>query len=462
MTAQPSEGALVAPVGASGTLRTHAARIPAGVIVALVAFATSFVMWTLGNVADSDFDPYRFGEMGRSIANGDAFEGYGSLIGRKGPLYPIVLGGVYMVFGEHDRIALLLHCILFTATAVLAFDLGRRLFNQRTAVIAGLLCAFHPLLLRYVPSLHLETVLTFLVTLMVWCTVRFYFDRSVLNGVLVGVTAGLATLTKAVMLVYPAVFIVALLLVIRSARKRGEAVAAPWGAMAAMLLALCAVIAPWTIRNYGTTGHFVPVSSGTSDAFLRGMIFSRTEFITLQEPPYTIAEIESNELFARLAREAGTTWGRDDYETEQILNEEAKRVIREEPLKVARKTFVGLFTFWYQLTSFKNSLLVLACAIGAWTLAVIGWRRARRDRLIVWPLLLPVLYLNIVLALLLALGRYSAPVLPALLVVSAFGADTLLDRWRTRHAPSAARTVEGGQPTPLSSSTTSNTSPMAT
>jgi hypothetical protein len=45
-----------------------------------------------------------------------------------------------------------------------------------------------------------------------------------------------------------------------------------------------------------------------------------------------------------------------------------------------------------------------------------------------------VFYLNVVLALLLALGRYSAPILPALLIVSAFGADTLIDRWRTRHA----------------------------
>jgi hypothetical protein len=41
---------------------------------------------------------------------------------------------------------------------------------------------------------------------------------------------------------------------------------------------------------------------------------------------------------------------------------------------------------------------------------------------------------NVVLALLLALGRYSAPILPALLIVSAFGFDSLLDRWRARHA----------------------------
>ena len=75
---------------------------------------------------------------------------------------------------------------------------------------------------------------------------------------------------------------------------------------------------------------------------------------------------------------------------------------------MVRKTAVGLFTFWYQLTSLKNSLLVLACAIGAWVLAIVGWVRARREDRMVWPLLLPVFYLNILLALLLALGRYCA------------------------------------------------------
>ena len=74
-------------------------------------------------------------------------------------------------------------------------------------------------------------------------------------------------------------------------------------------------------------------------------------------------------------------WQRDDYETDQILNKEALRVIRDEPLQVARKSVVGLFTFWYQLTSLKNSLLALVCAIGAWALAIVGWMRAHRERL---------------------------------------------------------------------------------
>jgi 4-amino-4-deoxy-L-arabinose transferase-like glycosyltransferase len=407
-------------------------------IVWLIAFALAlvmaFVVSSNSSFSDVGFDPYFFGEMGRSIADGNGFEGFGSLITRRAPLYPILIGGVFVVSSDSTQLMLFVHCLLFAGTAALACDLGRRHFNKRTGVIAGLLCTLHPLLIRYVPSLHLETFLTFLVTLMIWFTYRFWQRPTVVNGALVGVVAGAATLTKAVALFYPVVFVAAILITIRAARRRGLATPVPWRAMAVMFLSLGLTIAPWTIRNYGTTNHFVLVSSGTSDAFLRGFIFSRLEFVTLQKPPYTDAENESNAYFSRLAEEAGTVWERDDYETDQILNEEAKRRLLNEPLQVARKTAVGLFAFWYQLTSLANSLLVLAAAVVAWTLAIIGWRRARSESLAVWPFLLPVFYLNIVLALLLALGRYSAPILPALLIVSAYGVDTLLARWWPKDA----------------------------
>ena len=95
--------------------------------------------------------------------------------------------------------------------------------------------------------------------------------------------------------------------------------------------------------------------------------------------------------------------------------------------KESQKGFaVGLFTFWYDMTSFKNSLLAGAAALAAWVFAAIGWRRARREGRSAWLFVLPALHLNLLLAALLALGRYSVPVLPALLVLSAFGIDAVL------------------------------------
>ena len=91
-----------------------------------------------------------------------------------------------------------------------------------------------------------------------------------------------------------------------------------------------------------------------------------------------------------------------------------------------RKTVVGVFTFWYQLTNLKNSLLVLVCASGRGCSRPSAGAGLAASGRVVWPFVLPAFYLNAVLAVLLALGRYSAPVLPALLVVSAFGVDTLI------------------------------------
>jgi hypothetical protein len=102
-----------------------------------------------------------------------------------------------------------------------------------------------------------------------------------------------------------------------------------------------------------------------------------------------------------------------------------------------RKFFVGLFTFWYQMTSLANSLIAAVCALGAWLLVLLGARRAWQEDRPLWMFLLPAIHLNVLLAILLALGRYSAPIMPALLVASAFGLDTVLAKFSVRRSAPA-------------------------
>ncbi len=404
-----------------------------GLLMALVLFKfQSFV--------DQDIDPYYFGDMGESIAKGDGFRGFGNLIGRRAPLYPFTIAAVYWAVGVHARAIIVVHAVMFAATCLLTYATGRRLFNPRAGLIAGLACAFHPMLLRYVPNLHLETQLTLLVTMTLWLSVSFWERPTVKWGALLGIAGGAAALTKAVMVLYPLLFVIGIVLMNARARRRAEDARTPWKPLLAIPLLMLCVIAPWTVRNYGVTHHFVPISSGTSDAFLRGFIFSETDYVLLRRPPYTDAENASNAYFRSLAAAEGTVWGRDDYETDQILNKEAKRRLFAEPAEVVRKSVIGAFTFWYQLTSLKNSALALVLATVAWYFAIIGWRRCRRERRPAWLLTLPILYLNITLALLLALGRYSVPVLPALMVLAGFGVDTTLQRRRPKAGQPCAPT----------------------
>jgi 4-amino-4-deoxy-L-arabinose transferase-like glycosyltransferase len=415
---------------ATETADTNRMRLPLLVFMTglIVSLLMVFVGWRVQQLVANGDDPYGFAAMGHSLARGEGFAAYGSVLDRRAPLYPALIAFFTLIAGENPLPVRIAQCFLAAGTCLLAFDMGRRIYNERTGLIAGLLCALHPALLRYVPDFHLETLLAFLFTLTLWTTVTFTRHPSALNGALIGITGGLAALTKPVVVLYPLLFAAWWAFLRLRERRRDPGQTLPWRSLAAIFLAMAAVILPWTYRNYRSSGHFVLITTGLGDAYLRGLIFSRTEFALLRQPPYTDAENESNALFRRLCAEQGTVWQRNDVETEQILVRESKRRFLSDPGAFVRKFVVGLFTFWYQMTTLKNSLITGLLALIAWVLALIGWGRSRREGQPAWLLFLPVLSLNLALAALLALGRYSVPVLPALTVLAAFGLDTLLPR----------------------------------
>ena len=172
----------------------------------IVAMLVVLVGWRLQKTIDVSSDPYGYVKMGRSIANGEGLGAYGSVLNRRGPMYPFFIAVVYMVVGERPLILQMLQALMQAAVVWFTFDIGRRMFNVRTGLIAGAVCALHPAFIRYVADFHVETFLTFLFTLTLWTTVRFVQKPSILAGAAIGVSAGLCALTKAVALPYPILF----------------------------------------------------------------------------------------------------------------------------------------------------------------------------------------------------------------------------------------------------------------
>jgi 4-amino-4-deoxy-L-arabinose transferase-like glycosyltransferase len=392
-------------------------------IIAAVATAAALLMvlvfFHFQNAVLNTGDPYGYGKIARQLVE----HGFTELTRRAASLYPEFIAVVYRLGGS-DNVIIFLQCLFHAATCVLVFLLGLHIYNARTGLLAGLFCAFHPMLLRYVPDLHMESFLTLMCTLTVWTTVRFHDRPTVVNGILVGVVGMCATLTKGVVLPYLGVFgIVSGVLALKRRSLQDLT------AVIAMFVAMTVVLAPWTYRNYLVTGgRFVLLTPGASDSFLRGYVFTRWEFATLQKPPYTDAENEVNAWFKQIARDAGTVWEKDEVNDEENNARVAKHLIITQPLDTARKIFVGLFTFWYEMTSLKNSLIPGSLALIAWAFAIVGLRRANREGRPSWLIWLPIVVMNVFVALLIPLGRYSVPILPCLMILAAFGVDTLLNR----------------------------------
>jgi 4-amino-4-deoxy-L-arabinose transferase-like glycosyltransferase len=170
------------------------------------------------------------------------------------PLLPIVLAGVYGVFGHHFLAARVLMALLSAATAVIVARIARRVFDAPTGLLAGFLAALYPKLVYYSGLLVTETLCTFLLAAAVW-TLLAGDDgpRRTWSFLLSGVLLGLAALARSSLLLLP-VGVVAWLFLSRPPRRTGKA-------SAAILLGFLAALAPWWVRNACVHGHFVPATT---------------------------------------------------------------------------------------------------------------------------------------------------------------------------------------------------------
>ncbi len=385
------------------------------------------VVWPRqGAVLQTD-DPYGLSILGRSIAEG---RGFAQLdhpelpTMRRAPLYPGFIALLYTLGGPHTTLVRLAQCFFAGGIATLAFALGNRVFSKQVGLIAGVLCAFHPMVLRYVPDIQVETLLAFFTTLTAWCGVRFVQKPGLGAGFALGVAGALGALVKGVLLVCPPIFGVCWLI---WRWTRGERPTLRYlSYVAAIAVAMCVVILPWTARNYKITGgHFVLISTNAGGEFLRGYVFAQPKYYLLQERPYVEGENEANQMEIDLFKAQGKVWERDESETESVVSKAAKQKLLAEPAQFVRKLCIGSFAFWYVFTNRSNSLLMGGIALVAWALTFYGLRRAITQKRIVWPLFQLILSINLLYAALLALGRYSAAVTPTLMVLAAWGAACL-------------------------------------
>jgi 4-amino-4-deoxy-L-arabinose transferase-like glycosyltransferase len=250
------------------------------------------------------------------------------------PLYPVLLGGLYAVFGEHVGVAQAFNVLLGTGVVVLATLLAFRLGGRVAALVTAVLATFHPTLLA-----GDGVVLTEPLALLLLLATLLALDRD--RYALAGLLSGLLVLTRpSAQLFVPVVAAYLLLAAWRRGgwrstgagsepRAGGFRAGMRRGLKPALVFALIAVATtlPWVVRNTVVFGKPVLV---TSNGFNLAAIYSP---IALQQGSFV--DPVRDPRFVPILRFSQLE-NLDEATLDATLREQGLKGIRQEPGQVPR------------------------------------------------------------------------------------------------------------------------------
>jgi 4-amino-4-deoxy-L-arabinose transferase-like glycosyltransferase len=360
-----------------------------------------------------NIDPDQIGELGQNIAQGRGFV-YGTgdtsvTAFDRAPLYPIIVAFFRTTLGDRFAVGLqVLQALLHGLTGLVVYQIGRQVFDHRTALFAQIIHAIHPVMLWYTARVWIETTNTLLTTLVVLMAVLLQNEAPLRRAVLAGIIVGAAVLTKSVILFLPLLFTALALF-----QKR-------WHAARSLAIAMgvaAVIIAPWTIRNSMESGRAIPVHTSLGLNLVQGE---------------AVAEHWTDAPFSTLA-----LWEKGNSDTREVLADGSlspgspegdARLIRHvtcrwsaDPMRFVRHVAVNALTYWYLSESPVKSVVILLLQVPLIFFAVRGVRNTGKQKEALMLLVLAVLYFWGVHAAIVGWLRYSVPIMPVLILLAVRG-----------------------------------------
>lgn len=158
------------------------------------------------------------------------------------PLYGFFLTPLYLLFGRSWLAVGLAQTLVAVATALLVYELGRRVASARVGLVGALIATLHPYVVWHDVHVNREILDGLTAVAFAYLTVLVAERRSWKLAVALGAVSGLAILGNARLVLLPLVAVV--YLGWRWRQGRETAIAA-----LAVAVAAGATLAPWLIRN---------------------------------------------------------------------------------------------------------------------------------------------------------------------------------------------------------------------
>jgi len=373
--------------------------------------------------------------LGTSLAHGGGYDLEGHPTAYRPPGYPLILAASFRAFGESLIPVGTIQAIADLLSCFLVYLIGKRLFTERTGLIAAGIFALFPIQMLYVPIMMTETVFTTLLLLYILiCTGdAASWERSLAAGVVLGA----ATLVRPTVLLLPAVVFA----VRWSSRWRmGENIKS----LAITAAVVLFVISPWIVRNFDRFGR-LSLTSNTGVNFWMGNHHGASGSYSYPADNPLVGE-------------------KDEFRASELGMSLGIEFIRDHPLEegvILAKKWAHFFSVDYWLLQSLNfqpdfrtapnagfvfsrlpaaEILALHMPFAAvLLLATFGLCcHARADGKVMLVLFAPFAYWVAVHLVFYAAARYRFPVVPLLMIGAAYGVEALMGntyvRTRTRLA----------------------------
>ncbi len=354
------------------------------------------------------------------------------------PLYPILLsflGGSGSQNGVASNSVYCFHLVLGLLTVALSILLGWRLGIGNWSLAAGALVACDPTLLFWSTFVMTETLATFLCVVLLITLHRLSDRPTLINAAFSGAAAGFAMLCRPTFLAFLLLTVMTIVVMKTDWRKRVVT-------LIAFVVTLCAVLAPWTIRNYRLFQR--PIYATTHGGYT--LLLGNNEFFYeyVRNGQWGLAW-DANEFHAYSESELARTTNPID----EVLNDDqayslAFQAIRRDPIGFVLSCFVRVGQLWtplpYRLqpqTSLANDLLRYLIALWyavVYVLAISGLVAIGKKSLQtpwLWGLLLCFSF-TAVHTFYWSNIRMRAPLMPFVCIVAAVGAQQIAAWYRRR------------------------------
>lgn len=224
-----------------------------------------------------DYQDYYLPAAKRMLAGQGYTDKTGQFIARYPPVFPLLVAGTIQVgrtTGVSERTSLdVMIALCGIASALLLFETGLLLFSFPASLAAALLWLTYPFYLYLAKQPNPESPFIVFLLAAVYAWARGLVDRCRMSvwvwPFLAGSAAGLATLTRPISLLLPA--LLAMLLIWNGGRAlwRRRLVAAT-----VLVASSVAVLVPWEIAAKRNTGEWILVSSNSSYSTFDGLTFA--------------------------------------------------------------------------------------------------------------------------------------------------------------------------------------------